>query len=237
MIKKKVRYFDGKIGLSGNPSVSIFYILKLNTLVFFELFKGFIALRKRHLAVTFFGSARESLPERYYEDASMLGAMFAKKGFSVITGGAEGIMRAGNQGAHRAGGDSVGFNIKLPHEQDCNMYSECISMRFFFIRKLILSYASEVYVFFPGGYGTFDELFNILTLIQTKKVREIPIILYGRDFWEPFIKHIVEAKMEKKYKTISTSEKEIFFICDSVNEVERCIDKLNLKPHRQFFTN
>ncbi len=183
-----------------------------------EFVNGFDILRKYSTAATFFGSARIKPTEPAYKDAEALAAKLAKKGFAIITGGGPGIMEAANVGAFKVGGKSVGLNIQLPMEQKLNPYvTESESFHFFFSRKVMLSFASEVYVYFPGGFGTLDELTEIITLIQTNKISKIPVVLYGKKFWDPFM-HIFETTMLKEYKTISKEDFELFHVVDSVDE-------------------
>lgn len=190
-----------------------------------EFVNGFELLRKHGLAVTFWGSARMKPGDDYYKDAEELGAQLAKKGFTVITGGGPGIMEAGNVGAFKVGGKSIGLNIELPMEQKLNPYvTESESFDFFFSRKVMLTFASEVYVYFPGGFGTLDEFFEIITLIQTKKIEHIPIVLYGKDFWEPLIEFF-KKKLLKEYKTISKDDLDLFHVVDSVDEAVKYIAK------------
>lgn len=183
-----------------------------------EFVNGFEILRKYGTAATFFGSARFSPTDEYYKAAEDLAARLSKAGFAIITGGGPGVMEAGNVGAFKVGGQSVGLNIKLPVEQKLNTYvTESEDFHFFFSRKVMLSFASEVYVYFPGGFGTMDELFEIITLIQTKKISRIPVVLYGEEFWKPLIA-FMEKQMVKKYKTISEEDMDIFHVVDSVDE-------------------
>lgn len=190
-----------------------------------EFVQGFELLRKHGLAVTFWGSARMTPDDEYYKEAEELAAKLAKKKFTVITGGGPGIMEAGNVGAFKVGGKSVGLNIELPFEQKLNPYTtEALNFNFFFSRKVMLTFASEVYVYFPGGFGTLDEFFEIITLIQTKKIERIPVVLYGRDFWEPFLQ-IFEKSLLKKFKTISKEDLELFHVVDSVDEAYKYILK------------
>lgn len=190
-----------------------------------EFVSGFELLRKYGLAVTFFGSARCEAGDEVYKAAEDLAAKLAKSGFAVITGGGPGVMEAANVGAFKVGGKSIGINIELPMEQRLNPYTtDSERFHFFFTRKVMLSFASEVYVYFPGGFGTMDELFEIITLVQTKKISRVPIILYGKDFWNPMVKWIEET-MYKKYKTIKKEDMDIFHLVDSVEEAHDYIMK------------
>jgi uncharacterized protein (TIGR00730 family) len=190
-----------------------------------EFVQGFELLRGHGLAATFWGSARTTPDEPYYKEAEALAAKLAKKGYSIISGGGAGIMEASNVGAFKVGGDSVGLNIQLPFEQKLNPYTtESLNFDFFFSRKVMLTFASEVYVYFPGGFGTLDELFEIMTLIQTKKIEPIPVVLYGKDYWEPLIKFF-EKTLLKKFKTISPEDLELFHVVDSVDEAFKYINK------------
>jgi len=199
-----------------------------------EFVQGFELLRDHGLAATFWGSARTQPSDPYYKDAEELAAKLAKKGFSIISGGGPGIMEASNVGAFKVGGQSVGLNIELPFEQKLNPYTtQSLDFDFFFSRKVMLTFASEVYVYFPGGFGTLDELFEILTLIQTKKIEPIPVILYGKDYWDPLLSFF-EKSLLKKFKTISPEDLELFHVVDSVDEAFKYINKnVNTKNVRQ----
>lgn len=190
-----------------------------------EFVMGFELLRKHGLAATIFGGSRFTVKNAYYKDAQELAARLSKLGFAIITGGGPGIMEAANIGAFKAGGTSVGLNIELPTEQKLNPYvSENASFSFFFSRKVMLAYASEVYVFFPGGFGTLDELFEMLTLIQTKKVEPIPIVLYGKEFWTPLVDWM-QRSLLRSYKTVDEYDLSLFVVVDSVDEAMEYIEK------------
>jgi uncharacterized protein (TIGR00730 family) len=190
-----------------------------------EFVQGFELLRSHGLAATFWGSARTDPSDKYYKAAEELAAKMAKKGFSIISGGGPGIMEASNVGAFKVGGRSVGLNIQLPFEQKLNPYTnESLNFDFFFSRKVMLTFASEVYVYFPGGFGTLDELFEIVTLIQTKKIEPIPVVLYGKDYWTPLLEFFKNDLLEK-HGTISPEDLDIFHLVDSVDEAMKYITK------------
>ncbi len=200
--------------------------------IFWEFFTGFMFIANFAKAVSFFGSAREGLPPRFYEECEDLAGRLTKKGFAVITGGSGGIMRAANKGAFRADGESVGINITLPKEQRANMFlKHSREYSFFFSRKIMLSCASEVYIFFPGGFGTLDELFEMLTTVQTRHSDLVPIILYGKDYWTPLISFI-ETKLQNEYLTIKPRDTKIYTLVDSVDEAEWYFDSLEITNPR-----
>lgn len=183
-----------------------------------EFVEGFEILRKYSTAATFFGSARLRPGDPLYKDAEDLAARLARNGMAVITGGGPGIMEAANVGAFKVGGKSIGLNIKLPMEQKLNPYvTESGTFNFFFSRKVMLSFASEVYVYFPGGYGTLDEFFEIITLIQTKKISPVPIVLYDKAYWTPLIRFFKE-ELTKEYRTIDKDDINLFHVVDTVDE-------------------
>lgn len=156
--------------------------------IFFEFVRGFRKLHFIGPGVTVFGSARFGEDHEYYDLARRTGAALARGGFTVITGGGPGIMEAANRGAKDAGGASVGCNIVLPQEQLPNEYVDVmVTFRYFFVRKVMLVKYSYAFVALPGGFGTYDEIFEAATLIQTGKIKHFPIILIGRDYWQPLI--------------------------------------------------
>jgi uncharacterized protein (TIGR00730 family) len=192
-----------------------------------EFVSGFELLRKYRLAATIFGSARSLPDSHWYQESQKLGFLLAKDGFAIITGGGGGIMGAANKGAYEAGGDSVGLNIKLPHEQRLNNYvTDSETFSFFFTRKVMLSFASEIYIYFPGGFGTLDELFELVTLVQTGKVVRVPIILVGKDFWQPLFDWMKSSLLEKN-KTIGKKDFDLFHIVDSAEEAHLLIRKFD----------
>ena len=183
-----------------------------------EFVEGFDIIRRYGLAATFFGSARTSPGSDAYTHAEELAARLAKKGFAIITGGSVGIMQAANQGAFEAGGASVGLNINLADVQSYNPYlTEKFGFDHFFVRKVMLTYASEAYVYFPGGFGTLDEFFEIVTLIQTKKIRSVPIVLFGKNYWEPLLAFI-EKTLYHTYAAIDEKDMALYTLVDTVDE-------------------
>ena len=183
-----------------------------------EFIEGFNIISHYGLAVSFFGSARASLGDNSYKNAEELGRRLSQKGFAVITGGSSGIMQAANKGAFEAGGASVGLNINLPDAQTYNPYlTEKFVFDHFFVRKVMLTYASEAYIYFPGGFGTLDEFFEIVTLIQTKKIRKIPIILFGKDYWGPLLSFI-EKTVYTDHSAIDKGDMDLYVMVDSVDE-------------------
>lgn len=194
-----------------------------------EFVDGFELLRKYRTAVTFMGSARTTPDNQYYQEAKELSGLLAQSGFAVITGGGAGIMEAANDGACEVGGQSVGLNIELEEGQSINPHvTESKTFYFFFSRKVMLAFASEVYIFFPGGFGTLDEFFEILTLVQTQKISKIPIVLYGKDFWDPVI-DFMEEKLLAQYETISAQDMKLFHLVDSIEEAYAYVTK-NIDP-------
>jgi uncharacterized protein (TIGR00730 family) len=191
-----------------------------------EFITGYKFIRHYKKAVTIFGSARTSLDKRVYDDARKLGYELAKAGFAVITGGGPGIMQAANEGALKFGGESVGLNIQLPNEQRINPYvNESTSFHYFFTRKVMLASVSQVYVFFPGGFGTMDELFEMLTLIQTKKVAPIKVILINKRFWTPMLRWMTDS-IYGHNKAISKSDLNLFHLVDNADEAMALIHKM-----------
>ncbi|HEX5040603.1 MAG TPA: TIGR00730 family Rossman fold protein [Candidatus Limnocylindria bacterium] len=161
-----------------------------------EFVEGFDALADIGPAVSIFGSARIGRRNRYYGAARRLAAALVKEGFAIITGGGPGVMEAANRGAKEAGGVSIGCNIELPFEQGLNEYVDLgMEFRYFFVRKVMFVKYAEGFVIFPGGFGTLDELFEALTLIQTGKVEHFPVVLYGREYWEGMMQWIREKPL------------------------------------------
>lgn len=184
-----------------------------------EFRQGLYFVKEYSKSVTFFGSARTKPHEEIHKKAYDLAAKVVKEtGYAVISGGGHGIMGAVSLGAYDAGGKSIGITIKLPYEQTTNPWvTDKIDFTHFFSRKVTLSYGSEAYIFFPGGYGTMDELFELLTLKQTNKIEPVPIVLFDSSFWNPL--RDVLFTITQKYNTISEEEFKIFTITDDMDEV------------------
>ena len=206
--------------------------------VFAQFIKGF---RKMHFigpCVTVFGSARFDENHRYYKLAREVSAEISKLGFAIMTGGGPGIMEAANRGARDADGLSVGFNIVLPHEQKENPYlDKFVNLEYFFVRKELLRKYSFAFIVLPGGFGTLDEFFETLTLIQTKKIEQFPIVVMGVDFHQDIINHINRMIEER---TISEQDMDLLLFSDDVQEVTEHIRKygeqspsIKLQPPRK----
>lgn len=189
-----------------------------------ELIDGIETLIDLGPAVSIFGSARLPESSPYYQDALTVAHNLSRKKFAVISGGGPGIMKAANKGAYQQGGLSVGLNIALPDEQ-ANVLTQDISLtfRYFFVRKLMFVKSSMAYVVFPGGFGTLDEFFEALALIQTQKIRHFPIILYGASFWAGLIDWLKDQALT--LACISEEDLDLFYIVDSADEVLPLIEE------------
>lgn len=191
-----------------------------------EFVEGYEKLSKIGPCVSIFGSARTQPDHPYYKLATAIGSRIVKHGYGVITGGGPGIMEAGNKGAKEAGGKSVGINIILPFEQSSNIYidpDKLITFDYFFVRKVMFTKYSQGFVVMPGGFGTLDELFEALTLIQTKKIGKFPIVLVGKSYWEGLLDWIKDVLLEKE-ATVSAPDLDLIHVVDSVDEVVEIID-------------
>jgi hypothetical protein len=183
-----------------------------------EFVTGFELIRKYGKTATVFGSSRCEFHDDVYQKAEQLAARLAEHNFAVITGGGPGVMEAANKGAYEANGHSVGLNITLPAEQQKNPYLTADEeFHYFFTRKVMLSFASEVYVFLPGGFGTMDEFFELVTLVQTKKIKRLPIVLIDAGYWGPLLEW-VRACLYERYGAIDESDMNIYHVVDSVDE-------------------
>ena len=187
-----------------------------------EFIEGFDKLANIGKAVTVFGSARTSPDDEQYQAAEMLGGLLAEKGFATITGAGPGIMEAANRGAKLAGGRSIGCNIELPFEQGSNPYVDTlVNFRYFFVRKTMFIKYSVAFVIFPGGFGTLDELFEAVTLIQTGKISQFPVVLFGRAYWAGLLRWLgSKVAGEKK---ISPGDLDLMFLTDDPEEAVELI--------------
>ncbi|MBL0716513.1 MAG: TIGR00730 family Rossman fold protein [Desulfosarcina sp.] len=190
-----------------------------------EFVEGIESLHDIGPAVSIFGSGRTTPDDPFYKMAEKIASLFIQNDFAVITGGGGGIMEAANKGASEAGGDSIGINIALPHEQKPNIYSnKKINFSYFFIRKVMFIKYATAYIIFPGGFGTLDELFEAVTLIQTRRIRPFPVILAGSDYWSGLLEWIKSRlKDEKK---ISADDLEIIQVMDEPEEIVKAVQKI-----------
>lgn len=195
-----------------------------------EFVQGFQFLSNFRKEVTVFGSARFAPDTKWYKEAERFGELAGKAGFTVITGGGPGIMEGANKGAFKAGAESIGINIQLPAEQRINPYvKRSMAFYYFFTRKVMLAASAQAYIFFPGGFGTADEFFEIITLIQTGKMTTIPVICVGKEFWEPVL-HLMNLMVEMK--TISAEDKKLFKV---VNSGEEAFNLIKTSKERDIF--
>lgn len=191
-----------------------------------EFVEGFEKLNRIGPCVSIFGSARTSPNNKYFKLAEEIAYKLTQHGYGVITGGGPGIMEAANMGAKKGNGKSVGINIDLPMEQGSNLYidsDKLISFNHFFVRKVMFVKYAQGFIVLPGGFGTFDELFEAITLIQTEKIGRFPIILVGKDYWEGLIKWIIEVMVERE-KNVSPEEMNLITLVDTADEV---VDNIN----------
>ena len=189
-----------------------------------ELVDGFETLNDIGPAVTIFGSSRLRPKDKYYEAAVSVAKMLADDGFAIITGGGPGVMEGANKGAKKGKAHSIGLNIEIPMEQHPNKYQDItLSFRYFFIRKLMFIKYAMAYVIFPGGFGTMDELFEALTLAQTKKIQTFPIILYGSDYWKGLLDWMKNTLVPSG--TIGKEDFALFSIVDSPEEIRFLINE------------
>lgn len=199
--------------------------------IMWEMFKGIRSLHNIGPCVTMFGSARFKENNPYYKLARKTGYLASQNGLSVLTGGGKGIMEACNRGAKEAGGKSWGCNIKLPKEQCANDYlDKMIEFEHFFVRKVMLVKYSYAFIIFPGGFGTLDEIFEISTLIQTKKIKNFPIVIIGKKFWENIFKFMKNKMINEK--VISDDDLKIFHVTDSPEEAIEIIKNPVLNSYK-----
>ena len=228
-MRKEIRE-KGWNDLKTNDSWATFKILS-------EFVMGFERMSRIGPCVSIFGSARLKPDNKYYQLATEVAEKIVENGYGVITGGGPGVMEAGNKGAHMAGGTSVGLNIALPFEQHDNPYidsDKSLDFDYFFARKVMFVKYSQGFVVMPGGFGTLDELFEAITLIQTKKIGRFPIILMGSEFWEGLMDWI-KSTLDKKFFTISPEDINLLHVVDTSEEAVEIINefykKYSLSPN------
>ena len=217
-IKNKFKKKDWN-EIKSNDSWIIFKVMA-------EFVDGFDHMAKIGPCVSIFGSARTKADNRYFKLAEEISAKLAEKGYGVITGGGPGIMEAANKGAYLAGGRSAGLNIELPFEQFNNKYidsDKLINFDYFFVRKVMFMKYSQGFIALPGGFGTFDELFEAMTLIQTGKIGKFPIVLVGQRYWEGLVDWITQTVLGEE-NNISAKDLDLFKLVDTVDDAVKCID-------------
>ncbi len=227
---RKEQRHKGWNEIKTNDSWAIFKIMG-------EFVNGFEKMSKIGPCVSIFGSARTKTDDKYYQLAVDVAEKIVEHGYGVITGGGPGIMEAGNKGAHLAGGTSVGLNIELPFEQHDNPYidnDKSLDFDYFFVRKVMFVKYSQGFVVMPGGFGTLDELFEAITLIQTKKIDKFPIILVGTDFWGGLMDWVKSTLLDK-FNNISPGDLDLIHLVDTPDEIITILDKFyaeyNLSPN------
>jgi len=196
-----------------------------------EFVEGFEKLARIGPCVSIFGSARTTPDNPYFKLADEIAFKLTQKGYGVITGGGPGIMEAANMGAKRGKGKSVGINIDLPFEQEANMFidqDKLITFDHFFVRKVMFMKYAQGFIVLPGGFGTFDELFEAITLIQTEKIGKFPIVLVGTSYWEGLIQWIKKVMLEEE-KNVSSEDLDLFSIVDSAEDTVDVIDQFYSK--------
>jgi hypothetical protein len=202
-----------------------------------EFVSGFEQMGMIKPCVSIFGSARTKPTDRYYKETVEIAEKIVKQGFGVITGGGPGLMEAANKGAQQGDGTSVGLVIELPFEQEINHYidkDKHINFDYFFVRKVMFMKYAQAFVVMPGGFGTLDELFEALTLIQTEKIKKFPIVLFGSDFWSGLIDWIKETLLEE-YHNVSPEDLDLIKIVDDVDEAVKHVSQFHTK--RKFTPN
>ncbi|GAA4270361.1 TIGR00730 family Rossman fold protein [Hyunsoonleella aestuarii] len=216
---RKEQHHKGWNEIKTNDSWAIFKIMG-------EFVNGFEKMSKIGPCVSIFGSARTKPDHKYYKLAEKIAKGIVEAGYGVITGGGPGIMEAGNKGAHLGGGTSVGLNIDLPFEQHDNPYidhDKSLDFDYFFVRKVMFVKYSQGFVVMPGGFGTLDELFEAMTLIQTHKIEKFPIILVGTTFWEGLLEWI-KSTLQDKFSNISPNDLDLIHLVDTDEEVINILD-------------
>jgi uncharacterized protein (TIGR00730 family) len=202
-----------------------------------EFVSGFEQMGMIKPCVSIFGSARTKPTDRYYKETVEIAEKLVKQGFGIITGGGPGLMEAANKGAQQGDGTSVGLVIELPFEQEINRYidkDKLINFDYFFVRKVMFIKYAQAFVVMPGGFGTLDELFEALTLIQTEKIKKFPIVLFGSDFWSGLIDWIKNTLLEE-YHNISPEDLDLIKVVDDVDEAVKYVSQFHTK--RKFTPN
>ena len=227
---RKEQHPKGWNEIKTNDSWAIFKIMG-------EFVSGYEKLSRIGPCVSIFGSARTKPDHKYYKLAESIAQKIVENGYGIITGGGPGIMEAGNKGAHLAGGTSVGLNIELPFEQHDNPYIDSdknLDFDYFFVRKVMFVKYSQGFVVMPGGFGTLDELFEAIKLIQTNKIEKFPIILIGTEFWSGLIDWIKDTLLQK-FGNVSEKDLDLIHLVDTEDEVIEILDtfydKYNLSPN------
>lgn len=224
--KKKLNKVKDWTEISAQSSWRMFKIMA-------EFVDGFENMDRIGPCVSIYGSARTKPEHKYYKLSEEIAAKLVAEGFGIITGGGPGIMEAGNKGAYKAGGKSVGLNIELPYEQTHNPYidnDKLINFRYFFVRKVMLVKYAQAFIFMPGGFGTLDELFEALTLIQTHKIERVPVIMVGKSFWKGILAWVKETMLAKE-NNISPEDMDLIFITDNADEVVQHISAFYTTSH------
>lgn len=189
-----------------------------------EFADGFELINRYSHTVTVFGSARFEESHPYYQKAREVAEALSDEGYTIVTGGSAGVMEAANRGAFEAGGKSVGLNIILPHEQGPNPYTtDGMDFDYFFARKVMLAFGSQGYLYFPGGFGTLDELFEIITLIQTKKMPPAPVVLVGNEFWGEMDTFIHNQLLEGM-QTISPGDENLYTVTEDIEVIKQLVN-------------
>ncbi len=216
-LKDEIIFHNEKLKSSQDDLWRIFRIMG-------EFVEGFETMAKIKPSIVIFGSARVGSQNKYYKLATNVAKELVKMGFGIITGGGPGIMEAANKGANEAGGSSTGLNIELPHEQDSNPYidkDKFLNFRYFFVRKTMFFKYAQGYILMPGGFGTIDECFEVLTLIQTGKTSKFPVVLMGKDYWQSLFDWMKEKQLQEGY--ISQEDLDLFSVTDDEKEAVRII--------------
>jgi len=218
----EVQHTNGKYPINDFKSGESWRLFKIMG----EFVEGIDGLHNLGPAVSIFGSARTDSEHPYYKKCENLAALFAKKGYSVITGGGGGIMEAANKGAAKGGASSVGLNITLPFEQKPNSYADTqIEFKYFFVRKVMFLKYAQAFIIMPGGFGTLDELFETITLIQTQRIRKVPVILVGIDYWEGMVQWVKNKFLEEKM--ISQKDLSLFHLLDNPEDIVQVVMNFN----------